>query len=96
MISKYLKELKAVDDKTLTRTMNMLRQTDLNESAGWKFDLTEETQKCINRMPIERLKKVANKIAGLKPDVYYNARNILTFATQAVIKRLLDNSAESR
>lgn len=96
LISKYLKELKTGDDKTLSRTMHMLRQTELNESVGWKFDLTEETLKCINRMPVERLKKVANKIARLKPDVYYNARSILTFAAQAVIKRLLDNSAESR
>lgn len=96
LIRKYLKEVKADDDRGLSHTMYMLHHTDLNESVGWKFDLTEESQKCINRMPIERLKKVAKKIAGLKSDVYYNARNILTFAAQAVIKRLLDNGVEIR
>ena len=96
LIQKRLKANMLYDPDNLGRVMRLLRQSNILEDGGKKFDLKAETKRILKLVQFDRLKEIAAKIASLRPDVYYGCSNILTYASQAVIERLLDNDKKIR
>lgn len=96
LIQKLLKEVKLCDPVKLECVFRLLRLSNMLEVSGKKFDLKTETKRILKTAQIDRLNEIADKIASLRVDVYYGCSNILTYAAQVVIKRLVDINTETR